>query len=54
MYPFSVNGDGFLPAVWKFEAKIMSTTPLSGFESIDHAVVAFERNISPPGEGGFL
>ena len=51
---FSSNGDGFLPDVWKFEYKLMSTTPVLGFDGIDHAVAAFESNISPPGEGGLF
>ena len=29
----------------------MSTTPVSEFDGIDHAVAAFERDLSPPGEG---
>ena len=32
----------------------MSTTPVSGFEGIDHAVEASERNISLPVEGGLF
>ena len=51
---FSVNGDGFLPAMWNFEAKIMSTTPLSVFDNIDHAIAAFDSNFFPPVEGVFL
>ena len=55
VYPrFYVNGNGFLPAVWKFEAKLMSTTPSLVFYGIDHAFESFERNISPPGEGGLF
>ena len=51
---FYVNGDGFLRDVWKFEAKLTSTTPVSVFDGIYHVVAAFERDIIPPGEGGFL
>ena len=52
--PFFVNGNGLLPAVWKFQAKLMSTTPVLVFDGIDHSIAAFERNLIPPGEGGFF
>ena len=51
---FSFNGYGFLPAVWKFEAKIMSTTKVLEFDDIDHAVTAFESDLNPPGECEFF
>ena len=31
----------------------MSTTPVSGFDNIDHAAVASKTNLRLPGEGGF-
>ena len=51
---FPVNGNIFLPAVWKFEAKLMSTPTVSVFDGIDHAVATFEINLIQPGEGGFF
>ena len=32
----------------------MSTTPVSVFDSIDHAVAKYESNLSPKGEGRFF
>ena len=51
---FSANVNGFLQAVWKFEAKLMSTTPVSVFDGIYHVIAAFESNLIPPGEGWFF
>ena len=40
--------------MWKFDAKLISTTLVSGFDGIDHLVAEFEINIIPPGECGFF